>query len=445
MVFTLTRRPGPAVRLARRASFLPLLRSAISQIPAPGARLLGLMARKKIPSSSPLPGIRPATEKILPQVVAWRRAIHAAPELGFREEKTSRMIGDLLETWGFKVRRNIARTGVTGLLEGRRGGRTVLVRADMDALPLQETAKVPYRSRVERVMHACGHDGHVAIALGLARLMKDEDFKGRIVFCFQPAEEGPGGALPMIEEGVLEDPPVDLALGLHLWNDLRVGRVGVREGPLMASVDEFEIFLSSRGGHGAAPHQTVDLVVVASHLVLALQTIRSRRLDPQAAGVVTVGKIQSGTTFNVLPAQAHLHGTVRTFDESLRKKIEDEMRQITAGICRAHGAKFKIRYKNGYPVTSNNAGMAKLVAESSAKLLTEEAVVFPHRTMGGEDMSYFLNRVPGCFYFLGSSNPELGFSSPHHSPTFDFDEKALAYGMETMRSAVLESLTRRSV
>lgn len=399
---------------------------------------------KKAPATA-LPGIRPVTEKILPQVIAWRRAIHAAPELGFREEKTARLIGDLLESWGLVVRRNIARTGVTGLLQGRKGGRTILVRADMDALPLQETAKVPYRSRVERVMHACGHDGHVAIALGLARLMKDEDFKGRLVFCFQPAEEGPGGALPMIEEGVLRDPPVDIALGLHLWNDLRVGKVGVREGPLMASVDEFEIFLTGGGGHGAAPHQTVDLVVVASHLVIALQTIRSRRLDPQAAGVITVGKIQSGTTFNVLPATAHLHGTVRTFDETLRRRIEEEMRRITSGICRAHGAKFKIRYKNGYPVTQNHAGMAKLVAESVVKALDEDAVVVPDRTMGGEDMSYFLDQVPGCFYFLGGSNPERGFSSPHHSPTFDFDENALAYGIETMRAAVVESLTRRSV
>ena len=366
-------------------------------------------------------------------LVSTRREIHRNPELGFKEVRTAALVAARLRKLGLEVREQVAKTGVLGVLRGGKPGKTLLVRADMDALPLTEEAGRSYGSEHAGCMHACGHDAHVSMALGTAEALtqRKADLKGTYVFCFQPAEEGPGGALPMIEQGALDEPRVEACVGLHVWNDMPAGQVGVRPGPLVASVDEIEITLSGRGGHGAAPHQTRDLVVAAAHVVTALQTVKSRRIDPQDPVVVTIAAIHGGHAFNIIPEKVTMRGTIRTFDARVRDRVEDEIRALVTGVGGAFGAQVHVEYRRGYPTTVNDAAWSQLVAESAVEVVGGANVVEPRRTMGGEDMSYFLERVPGCFFFLGTRNEERGFDAPHHSPQFDIDESALVVGVQT--------------
>jgi len=371
---------------------------------------------------------------------ALRRDLHQHPELKYSETRTAAIASDHLRSLGLKVQTGVGKTGVVGLLETGRPGKTVLVRADMDALPVQEENEVEYRSQHSGRMHACCHDGHVAIAMMAAEhLVAEQDsLSGNIKFVFQPAEEGGNGALAMIDDGVLENPKVDATFGLHLWNGLDTGQIGVYPGSMMASVDEFEITITGKGGHGAIPQQTIDAIVVGSQIVNALQTIVSRNVDPLEAAVVTVGTFNAGTAFNVISESARLTGTVRTFSKELWEEIPNLFRRIVNGVCDSMGAKAAIHYERLCMPTINDPKMAGLAHAAAAATVGEDNVISTNaaRTMAGEDMSSFLEKVPGCFFFVGSRNASKGFIHPHHSPKFDIDEDALPIGLEIMTNIV---------
>ncbi|HEY6058955.1 MAG TPA: amidohydrolase [Gemmatimonadales bacterium] len=367
-------------------------------------------------------------------LVRDRRDLHQHPELGFQETRTSTLVAERLRALGYDVHTGVGRTGVLGV-RGT-GGRCVLLRADMDALPVTEANDVPYRSRHAGRMHACGHDGHVAIGLETARRLAAVTLPGTAKLAFQPAEELSGGATAMIDDGVLAAPEVGAALGLHLWNELPVGTIGLMPGPVMASVDEFDITITGTGGHAAMPHLAIDPVLVAAHVITALQSLVSRRRDPFEAGVVSVTQLSAGHAFNVIPAEAKLLGTVRTFGgrfyEDAPRLVEDTAR----GLATAFGATAEVRFRRLTGPLVNDPGITDLMSGVAAEIVGMEHVKHGVRTMGGEDMSRFLERVPGCFAFVGSGRAD-GTSASHHSPHFDIEESALTIGAELMsRTAV---------
>jgi amidohydrolase len=388
-------------------------------------------------TTSPLPidtnRIRAAIQDLAPRVVEWRRQIHQFPELGFKEQLTAEFISRCLSEWGIEHQTGVAKTGVVAVVHGSQPGPVLGIRADMDALPIQEENQVPYRSCHDGVMHACGHDGHVAIALGTAFYLNQhrDSFAGTVKFIFQPAEEGPGGAKPMIEAGVLKNPDVDAMIGLHLWNNLPLGTVGVRTGALMAASELFQCTIHGKGGHGAIPHQTIDSLVVGAQIVTALQTIVSRNVDPTKSAVVTVGRFHAGKAQNVIADTAHFGGTVRYFDPAYADLFPDRIEQIIAGICQSHGATYSLEYDALYPPVINDPDVTELVRSVALAVTETPAGVVPDcHTMGGEDMSFFLQEVPGCYFFLGAANPDKALAYPHHHPRFDFDETALPVGVE---------------
>ncbi|WP_448600487.1 M20 metallopeptidase family protein [Thermoleptolyngbya sp.] len=376
--------------------------------------------------------IRLQIRALQPQLSVWRRQLHQRPELGFQERLTAEFIAGKLREWGIEHETGIAQTGIVAVVTGDRPGPVLAIRADMDALPIQEENAVDYRSQHDGRMHACGHDGHVAIALGTAYyLSQHRDFAGTVKFIFQPAEEGPGGAQPMVEAGVLKNPDVDAIIGLHLWNNLPLGKVGIRAGAMMAAVELFECTIHGRGGHGAMPHQTVDSILVGAQVVTALQTIVARNLDPLQSGVVTVGKFEAGTASNVIADSAYLRGTVRYFDPALADFFDRRIEDIIAGTCQSHGATYEFRYHRLYPPVINDGAIAHLIRTAAEDVVETPAGVVPDcQTMGGEDMSFFLQEVPGCYFFLGSANIDRQLAYPHHHPRFDFDETALGLGVE---------------
>ncbi|MGF1480375.1 MAG: M20 family metallopeptidase [Cyanophyceae cyanobacterium] len=376
--------------------------------------------------------VRAEVQALQSQLVVWRRRLHQRPELGFQEHQTAQFVAEKLQEWGIEHQSGIAKTGITAVICGGPGP-VLAIRADMDALPIQEENEVSYRSQHDGVMHACGHDGHTAIALGTAYYLSQhrQDFHGTVKIIFQPAEEGPGGAKPMIEAGVLSHPDVDAIIGLHLWNNLPLGTVGVRSGALMAAVECFRCTLLGKGGHGAMPHQTIDSVVLSAQVVNALQTVVARNVNPIDSAVVTVGELHAGTALNVIADTARMSGTVRYFKPELAGYFSDRIEQIIAGVCQSHGAKYELDYWQLYPPTINDARMADLVRSVADEVVETPAGVVPEcQTMGGEDMSFFLQKVPGCYFFVGAANPERGLDYPHHHPRFDFDETALGMGVE---------------
>jgi amidohydrolase len=374
------------------------------------------------------------------QLVATRRDLHQHPELGFEETRTSTLAAERLKSLGYEVKSGVGKTGVVAVRSGD-NGRCVLLRADMDALPVEEANDVPYRSRHPGKMHACGHDGHVAIGLEVARRLAAPRLGGTVKLAFQPAEEVSHGAQAMIADGVLDAPKVDAAFGIHLWNDLPVGTVGVMSGPIMASVDEFEITILGRGGHAAAPHQTVDPVLVAAHVVTALQSLVARRRNPFEEGVVSITQVNAGHAFNVIPGRADLRGTVRTFGGRFWDDAPALVEETAQGIAGAFGARAEVGYRRLSAPLVNDDGMAELMAEVAAQVVGKGNVKSGVRTMGGEDMSYFLQKVPGCFAFVGSA-PKGGKASPHHSATFDIDEESLVVGAELLTQTALRYLER---
>ena len=377
--------------------------------------------------------LRLEIRKLQPQLVEWRRRLHQKPELGFKENLTAEFVSQKLQAWGIDHATNIAKTGIVATIDSGKPGRVLAIRADMDALPIQEENEVDYRSQHDGIMHACGHDGHTAIALGTACYLAKHkhSFSGTVKMIFQPAEEGPGGAKPMIEAGVLKNPDVDAIVGLHLWNNLPLGTVGVRSGALMAAVEVFDCTILGKGGHGGMPHQTVDSIVVAAQIVNALQSIVARNIDPIDSAVVTVGKFHAGDTHNVIADTAQIGGTVRYFNPKYQGYFDKRIEQVIAGICQSHGANYKFDYCALYPPTINDVKMAELVRSVAESVVETPAGIVPEcQTMGGEDMSFFLQEIPGCYFFLGSANPEKNLAYPHHHPRFDFDETALGMGVE---------------
>jgi len=376
------------------------------------------------------------------EMIELRRNFHRFPELGFKEERTSKKIADYLKGIGIEVETGIAKTGVVGLLRGPKEGKTLLLRSDMDALSIQEKNEAEYKSKNEGVMHACGHDGHMAILLTTAKILSgyQKEIRGNIKFLFQPAEEGPGGAKSMIEQGVMSNPQVDGALGLHLWNYLPIGKVGIRSGPLMASMDSFTIKIKGKSGHGAIPHDAIDAVVMSSYVVTALQTIVSREVSPLKSVVVSVGTIKGGYGFNTIADEVNMEGTARALDIELQKTIPERIERILKGITSSMRGDYELNYQFLYPVTINNEMMVNLVQNVCLSILGVEGVLTAEQTMAGEDMAFFLQKVPGCFFFIGSGNKEKGFDIPHHHPRFDFDEDAMPIGVEILCTAALRFL-----
>jgi len=372
--------------------------------------------------------IHPEIQSIRNKIIDTRRDFHKYPELSFQEKRTSKIVADKLESFGVSVKRNIGKTGVVGTLNGKANGKTIAFRADMDALPIQETGNVPYKSVNKGVMHACGHDAHTAILLGAAEALSKikNSFKGTIKFIFQPAEEGYGGAKFMIEDGALDN--VEEIYGLHVWNYQKSGTVGIKPGPVMAAADMFTIKINGIGGHGAAPQGTIDCVVVASHLIQAFQTIISRNTNPLDSTVVTIGQINGGNNFNIIADEIILKGTARAYTEENRFLIKKRMNEIIKGVETTFKAKIIFEYKDGYPPVINHKEITKNVYRA-AKSVVMKNVVPPYLSMGGEDFSYFANKVPGCFFFLGSLPGDKPLMSvPQHCSHFDIDEEVMLIG-----------------
>ncbi len=371
--------------------------------------------------------IRSEIKDIEKNIIDWRRDFHQYPELGFDEHRTSKIIGEALKEMGLAPQMNVGKTGVTADLTFGEGP-TIALRADMDALPMQETSGLDFSSKHDGVMHACGHDGHMAMLLGAAKVLTQngDSFNGTVRFIFQPAEEGAGGARYMIEDGCLDS--VDEIYGIHVWNYQPVGEVGITDGPVLAAADMFEINIKGIGGHGAAPQGTIDAVVVASHLVQALQTIVSRNTNPLEGTVVTIGTINGGHNFNIIADEVTLSGTARAYTEENRNFIKTRMTEIIDGVAKTFGAEISFDYEDGYPPTINHTDPANKVLKAAERVVGEKAGM-PYLSMGGEDFSYYLQKIPGCFFFVGSApNDQKLFETPHHCSHFTMDERALLVG-----------------
>lgn len=379
------------------------------------------------------------------QLVAWRRDLHMHPELGLEEERTADLVAEHLNNLGFQIHTGIAETGVIGVLEGTGPGPTVMLRFDMDALPVQEENEVAYASQTPGVMHACGHDGHVTVGLGTATLLQRhrQDWPGAVKLVFQPGEEGLNGAQIMLEQGAIDayGPRPDRAFGLHLWTPLPLGKAGVAAGPVMAAADRWALTIKGQGGHGALPHETADPVVAMIQIVNALQTIVSRNVSPLETAVVSVGTIDAGTAFNIIPGQVHLTGTIRTFEAAVRERVVKRMQDICKGVAAAMNVEVDLDVEVLVPAVVNEPAAASLVQEVAGQVLGSDQVQRDYRTMVSEDMSYFLQQVPGCFFYLGASNAERGLDYGHHHPRFDFDEAALPLGVAILAQSAVRFLT----
>ncbi|WP_347548486.1 amidohydrolase [Pseudalkalibacillus hwajinpoensis] len=365
-------------------------------------------------------------ESLYPALVELRRDLHMYPEVSLQEVETPRKIAQYLEKLGVEVKTGVGGNGVVGTIRGGKPGKTIALRADFDALPIQDQKEVPYKSKIPGVMHACGHDLHTAALLGVANVLSQvkDDIEGDVVLIHQFAEEvAPGGAEAMISDGCLEG--IDEIYGAHVWADHPIGHYSFHEGYTMAAADTFDITIAGKGGHGAMPHQTVDPIVIASHIVLSLQQIASRITDPLKSVVVTIGAFHSGDAHNVIPDQAHIKGTVRTFDEEVRDRTEQLIQQFSEMTCQAYGAKAEVLYKRGHMALCNHADQTMKASNLAKKLFGEENVSDKEPIMGAEDFSFYLNEIPGSFFFVGGRNPEINATYPHHHPRFDVDERAI--------------------
>ncbi|MFL5562779.1 MAG: M20 family metallopeptidase [Gemmatimonadaceae bacterium] len=382
---------------------------------------------------------RVSEDSVRETVIAWRRHLHQHPELSFHEERTAQFVADTLASFGsLEISRPTA-TSVVARLKGPRSGPVLAMRADIDALPIEEKNTHAFVSTNPGVMHACGHDGHTSMMLGAAKVLvaRRNELAGEVRFVFQHAEElNPGGAEELVKAGVMDG--VDVVIGAHLWLPMPFGKVGVRGGALMASPDNFVITVSGSGGHAAIPHETVDSIAIAAQVITNLQHVVARNVDPLAPAVVSVTRIASGTTYNVIPGSVELAGTVRTFDETLRARIPELMKRIVAGITAAHGATFTFEYDRGYRPVVNDERATDLLRRAVVRALGREVLVEPSPTMGGEDFSAYQQKVPGAFFFIGARDEERGITQPHHHECFDLDERALDSGTRIFVAAALE-------
>jgi amidohydrolase len=378
-------------------------------------------------------------------LIELRRDFHRHPELSHEEHRTSRVIAERLRGIGLdEVRTGVGQTGVFGLLQGGKPGRCVLLRADIDALPLTEADHgQDYRSLNHGVHHACGHDGHTAILLSVAEVLaaRKTELAGSVAFAFQPAEERVDGAAGMLRDGVLEPKP-DACFGLHLWNEVPVGSIDVRPGPIFAFADAFAIELRSGGGHGAIPHQVPDPIVASAELIVALQTLVSRESPPLEPAVLTIGSIHGGTAPNIIPSRVELQGTLRVFSPQLHRHLVKRMHDLVAGIAQTFRVQGELRMTDTCSACINDDAMADLVRRVGQRVIGTDNVLSSMRTLAADDMSVFLEVVPGCYFFVGGANHERGLDSPHHSPTFDFDEHALEVGVQMLTAVTLEFLSK---
>ncbi|HET9341293.1 MAG TPA: amidohydrolase [Candidatus Eremiobacteraceae bacterium] len=383
--------------------------------------------------------IAPPAE-IIDDVIRWRRLIHRRPEFGFEERETSALVERELRAAGIDVKR-VAGTGIVATLTGAAPGKTLALRADMDGLPIHERPGLDFASEVPGAMHACGHDGHTAMLLGAAVSLARERSKlrGAVRFLFQPAEEGPGGAQPMIEAGALSSPDVDAVAMLHVWPTLPVGSIGLRAGAMTASCDDFDIQIGGRGGHAGYPHNAVDTIPVAAEVVGALQTIASREIDPLKAVVIAIGRIDGGYRRNVVADKTTLQGTIRCLDENVRRSVPERIERIVAGICAAHRASHGVELVHGYPSVHNDAPLTQRVMAIAREVPQVASVVeLEVPTMGAEDFAYFAQVVPGCMIRLGCASPDDPQPASLHSPEFNLDERALATGVALLRALAFQ-------
>jgi amidohydrolase len=389
-----------------------------------------------------IPDFSSEAEGLSSQMVSWRRDLHQHPELGFHETRTAALVAAVLGELGLEVRTGVGRTGVVGLLQGGRPGLTVMLRADMDGLPIQEISDTPYASQTPDVMHACGHDGHVSMGLGVATLLARHaaDLPGRVLFLFQPAEEGDGGAAAMIADGALQNPVPDAAFGLHLWNTMPLGRVCAQAGPLLAAADVVHITVRGRGGHGALPHEAVDAIAVTGQILSALQTIVSRNVDPQETAVLTIGRVHGGTAFNVIAETVEMYGTIRTFSPAIRETVLTRLRVLLDGITAGMGAQYALAVQSAAPAVVNDPLISEVARAAAVQVVGATSVVWRPPLMVSEDFAEYQRFVPSCFMLLGSGNDELGLNVPHHNPRFDFDERALPMGAALLATAATRFL-----
>jgi amidohydrolase len=374
---------------------------------------------------------------------ALRRDFHRHPELGFQEVRTAGIVAQELNQLGLEVSTGIGKTGVVALLEGDQPGPVVLLRVDMDALPIQEETGAEYASTVDGVMHACGHDGHTAIGLTVARMLQQnrQNLKGSVKLVFQPAEEGLGGAEAMLEDGVMANPSPDAALSVHLWNEQPVGWIGITPGPVMAAADIFRIHLRGKGGHGAQPHFTADPVVAAAQIIGALQTVVSRNVPPLEAAVLSVTTLRAGEAFNVIPDTADLQGTIRTFKSEVRQRVIEHFNQVVGGVANALGCRAEVELQSITPAVVNDPKLTALVTEVCENLLPDGRVDSSTMTMGSEDMAFMMQDIPGCYILVGSSNADKGLNAAHHHPRFDIDEESMSYAAALMAAAAAKLLS----
>ncbi|AEE14539.1 amidohydrolase [Thermodesulfobium narugense DSM 14796] len=379
-------------------------------------------------------------QSIFDYVIEMRRYFHMNPELGLEEFNTQKKIISELENLGLNPQK-IGKTGVVCDIEGN-GSKRLAIRADIDALPIDDQIDKPYRSRVPNVCHACGHDGHIAMLLGLARFFSENIIllSGKLRLIFQPNEEKVpiGGAKRLIEEGVLND--VDIIIGAHLWQPIECGKIGISYDRMMACADEFVIKISGRGGHGSMPHQTIDPIITGSQIILALKMITSTNIDPLENAVLSIGLFNAGSAFNIIPDSSVIKGTVRTFSQEVRETMFRRIREVCEGICASNGAKFDLEPIFGYPSLINHKDIAKIIESSAIEVLGEENVQHIKPVMGAEDFSYYLQKIKGAFFFIGAGNVSKGIIYPHHHPHFDIDENALKIGLKVFINSTIKIL-----
>ena len=386
-------------------------------------------------------------KKIEKDIINWRRKLHQIPEIGLNLPKTSRFIMDELDNMNIEYHTLVNGNAIVGLIKGKEEGKTIGLRADTDALPVKEETGLEFASD-NGYMHACGHDGHTAILLGVAKVLNEnkDKFEGNVKLLFQPGEEYPGGAKPMIEEGALENPKVDAVMGLHLGNlgkEIPKGKIGVSYGAMMAAVDVMYIKINGKGSHGAYTHQSIDPIVTASEIVLALQTIISREVDPVEPAVVSVTRIDGGFNHNIIPDSVEIQGTIRTVNEDTRQRISRRIEEIVKGITMAHGASYKIDYEFCYPALINSEEFTKGFVESAKRIIPEDDIVeMKSPVMGAEDMSFFLQRVPGTFFYLSNLGKIDGEFHPHHNPKFDIDEGEMWKGAALIIQGTIDWLNK---
>lgn len=371
-----------------------------------------------------------------------RRDFHRHPELGFQEVRTAGTVARELNQLGLEVTTGVGKTGVVGLLEGAQPGPVVLLRFDMDALPIQEETGADYASVNPGLMHACGHDGHTAIGLTVARILESQrrSLAGMVKFVFQPAEEGLGGAEAMIVDGVLTNPKPDFSLALHLWNYKPVGWLGIAPGPLMAAAELFQMRISGRGGHGAAPHLAIDPLVAAAQIITALQSIVSRNVAPLKSAVISVTAVQGGEAFNVIPSTVEMKGTIRTFEPQVRDLVLERFSQVVTGVAQSMECQAELTVQPVTPAVINDAGVTQRVQAVAERLLPDSQVDADARSMVSEDMAEMMQDIPGCYFLIGSANAEKGLDAVHHHPRFDFDEDSLPSAAALMASAAADLL-----